>query len=87
MQPDSSSAVFAVIRDDLTHPLIGGNKWRKLDGLWPQLEQVFGPLLLLQQGFYAAVLALQGWQIGIGGCPSGRLQQPLRLFGPCCELR
>lgn len=87
VQPDSSSAGFAVIRDDLTHPLIGGNKWRKLDGLWPQLEQVFGPLLLLQQGLYAAVLALQGWQLGIGGCPSGRLQQPLRLFGPCCELR
>ena len=25
------------MRDDLTHPLLGGNKLRKLDGLWPRL--------------------------------------------------
>lgn len=42
VQPEGLPAGFAVIRDDLTHPLIGGNKWRKLDGLWPQLEQVQG---------------------------------------------
>ncbi len=40
MQPEGCATGFAVIRDDLSHPLIGGNKWRKLDGLWPQLEQV-----------------------------------------------
>lgn len=27
-------ARMAIIRDDLTHPLLGGNKFRKLDGLW-----------------------------------------------------
>lgn len=57
VQPNSSSAGLTVIRDDLTHPLIGGNKWRKLDGLWPQLEQVWWPF---QQGFYPTVLAVQG---------------------------
>lgn len=36
MQPEG----FALIRDDLLHPLLGGNKWRKLDGLWAQLAQV-----------------------------------------------
>ncbi|PRW39108.1 D-cysteine desulfhydrase mitochondrial [Chlorella sorokiniana] len=39
VRPEGSASGFAVIRDDLTHPLIGGNKWRKLDGLWPLLEQ------------------------------------------------
>lgn len=43
VQPEGCAGGFAVIRDDLTHPLIGGNKWRKLDGLWPQLDKVRGP--------------------------------------------
>lgn len=30
---------FALVRDDLLHPLLGGNKQRKLDGLWPSLAQ------------------------------------------------
>lgn len=30
---------FYVIRDDLNHPLINGNKARKLDALLPLLEQ------------------------------------------------
>lgn len=30
-------ASFTVIRDDLLHPFLGGNKLRKLDGLWAQL--------------------------------------------------
>ncbi|KAL4427332.1 hypothetical protein ABPG77_003241 [Micractinium sp. CCAP 211/92] len=29
-----SGARMTIIRDDLTHPLLGGNKLRKLDGLW-----------------------------------------------------
>ncbi len=29
---------FSILRDDLTHPYIGGNKRRKLDGLWPDLQ-------------------------------------------------
>lgn len=28
---------FIVIRDDLLHPFVSGNKMRKLDGLWPEL--------------------------------------------------
>eukprot|EP00887_Chlorella_sp_A99_P002469 scaffold10.g2469.t1 len=32
-----TGAAFSVIRDDLAHPFLGGNKMRKLDGLWPQL--------------------------------------------------
>lgn len=27
-----------MLRDDLSHPLLGGNKFRKLDGLWPNLQ-------------------------------------------------
>ena len=30
-------AAFRVLRDDLSHPYISGNKRRKLDGLWPEL--------------------------------------------------
>lgn len=30
-------ANFRILRDDLTHPFIGGNKQRKLDALFPQL--------------------------------------------------
>ena len=33
----AAPAPFAVIRDDLLHPLLGGNKLRKLDGLWAPL--------------------------------------------------
>ncbi|KAL4440249.1 hypothetical protein ABPG75_003250 [Micractinium tetrahymenae] len=32
--PLGGGARMAVIRDELTHPLLGGNKFRKLDGLW-----------------------------------------------------
>lgn len=31
------AAAFAVIRDDQLHPFLGGNKLRKLDGLWASL--------------------------------------------------
>jgi len=34
-----SGASFRVLRDDLAHPYISGNKRRKLDGLWPELLQ------------------------------------------------
>jgi 1-aminocyclopropane-1-carboxylate deaminase/D-cysteine desulfhydrase-like pyridoxal-dependent ACC family enzyme len=30
-------AKFRILRDDLTHPFVGGNKQRKLDALFPQL--------------------------------------------------
>jgi D-cysteine desulfhydrase len=33
----AAGARFRVLRDDLTHPFINGNKRRKLDGLWPEL--------------------------------------------------
>lgn len=38
--PAASPSSFTLIRDDLTHPLLGGNKFRKLDGLWGSLVQV-----------------------------------------------
>lgn len=34
----SSNPSFYVVRDDLLHPLVNGNKARKLDGLLPLLE-------------------------------------------------
>lgn len=37
---ESNGHVFYVIRDDLLHPLLGGNKLRKLDALLPVLEEV-----------------------------------------------
>ncbi|KAL3688405.1 hypothetical protein R1sor_014714 [Riccia sorocarpa] len=37
-QSDSGPG-FYVIRDDLLHPLLGGNKVRKLDGLIPELQK------------------------------------------------
>ena len=40
VQLPAGSAGFHVIRDDLTHPLLGGNKFRKLDGLWSSVAQV-----------------------------------------------
>ena len=33
----SEGATFRVLRDDLSHPLVGGNKRRKLDAIFPQL--------------------------------------------------
>lgn len=33
----SEGAKFRILRDDLTHPFLGGNKRRKLDALFPQL--------------------------------------------------
>lgn len=33
----SEGATFRVLRDDLSHPVIGGNKRRKLDAIFPQL--------------------------------------------------
>lgn len=38
-------ARLAVIRDDLTHPLLGGNKFRKLDGLWADVVGQVGAAL------------------------------------------
>ncbi|KAM7252215.1 hypothetical protein ACFE04_024098 [Oxalis oulophora] len=35
----SKGSSFYIVRDDLLHPLINGNKARKLDGLLPLLEQ------------------------------------------------
>lgn len=34
----NDQASFYVVRDDLLHPLVNGNKARKLDGLLPLLE-------------------------------------------------
>ncbi len=35
----AAGARFRVLRDDLAHPFINGNKRRKLDGLWPELAR------------------------------------------------
>lgn len=37
MKNDSQDSFFYILRDDLLHPLINGNKARKLDGLLPLL--------------------------------------------------
>ena len=31
---------FQIIQDDLLHPVLGGNKLRKLDGLLPELQAI-----------------------------------------------
>ena len=36
---DSGTASFLVVQDDLLHPVLGGNKCRKLDALMPSLVQ------------------------------------------------
>ena len=36
---DSGAASFLVVQDDLLHPVLGGNKCRKLDALMPSLAQ------------------------------------------------
>ena len=36
---DLGTASFLVVQDDLLHPVLGGNKCRKLDGLMPSLVQ------------------------------------------------
>lgn len=38
MDMDKEARYFYILRDDLLHPLINGNKARKLDGLLPLLE-------------------------------------------------
>lgn len=39
MMKGEQDRCFYVVRDDLLHPLINGNKARKLDALFPLLEQ------------------------------------------------
>lgn len=38
MQKDDQNPSFYIVRDDLLHPLVNGNKARKLDGLLPLIE-------------------------------------------------
>ncbi|KAL5552729.1 hypothetical protein UlMin_040130 [Ulmus minor] len=38
MERDNQEPSFYVVRDDLLHPLVNGNKSRKLDGIFPLLE-------------------------------------------------
>lgn len=47
---DQSS--FYIVRDDLLHPLVNGNKARKLDALLPLVEDHLGTdvLFLVQKG-------------------------------------
>jgi len=39
MAKDEQNPSFYVVRDDLLHPLVNGNKARKLDGLLPLIEE------------------------------------------------
>ena len=39
---DQSSSSFYIVRDDLLHPLVNGNKARKLDALFPLVEDHLG---------------------------------------------
>jgi hypothetical protein len=36
--PSTPSVIVTVIHDDLLHPILGGNKLRKLDALLPTLQ-------------------------------------------------
>lgn len=38
MMKERQGPSFYVVRDDLLHPLVNGNKARKLDGLLPLVE-------------------------------------------------
>ena len=38
MEKSNQQPSFYVVRDDLLHPLVNGNKARKLDGLFPLIE-------------------------------------------------
>jgi D-cysteine desulfhydrase len=38
MVKDEQNPSFYIVRDDLLHPLVNGNKARKLDGLLPLIE-------------------------------------------------
>lgn len=38
MEKNSNQASFYAVRDDLLHPLVNGNKARKLDGLLPLVQ-------------------------------------------------
>lgn len=38
VEMDKQKKSFYIVRDDLLHPLINGNKGRKLDGLLPLIE-------------------------------------------------
>lgn len=38
MGKDEHNPSFYIVRDDLLHPLVNGNKARKLDGLLPLIE-------------------------------------------------
>lgn len=38
MAKDEQNSSFYIVRDDLLHPLVNGNKARKLDGLLPLIE-------------------------------------------------
>ena len=38
MNLDSANSHLQIIQDDLLHPVLGGNKLRKLDGLLPELQ-------------------------------------------------
>lgn len=38
MNLDSANSYLQIIQDDLLHPVLGGNKLRKLDGLLPELQ-------------------------------------------------
>ncbi|GKF70566.1 hypothetical protein Tco_0203623, partial [Tanacetum coccineum] len=39
---DQSSSSFYIVRDDLLHPLVNGNKVRELDALLPLVEDHLG---------------------------------------------
>lgn len=38
MEKNNEKPSFYIVRDDLLHPLVNGNKARKLDGLFPLLD-------------------------------------------------
>lgn len=71
VQPSEGAAHgFAVVRDDLTHPLLGGNKIRKLDGLWAQLAQVLDGASDVKPQY--------------GGCCRGPVLPPPPQLRACC---
>ncbi|XP_055959583.1 D-cysteine desulfhydrase 2, mitochondrial-like isoform X2 [Mercurialis annua] len=84
MEKDSQNPSFYVVRDDLLHPLVNGNKARKLDGLLPLLmDHLVTDVVTCGgcQSAHGAAVAVSCAEIGIKSHLLLRGEQPEVLTG------
>nr|GEU71542.1 D-cysteine desulfhydrase 2, mitochondrial isoform X1 [Tanacetum cinerariifolium] len=81
---DQSSSSFYIVRDDLLHPLVNGNKARKLDALFPLVEDHLGTDVVTCggcQSAHAAAVAVSCAERGLKAHLLLRGEQPQILTG------